>query len=512
METTFITIHDLSNDAVVLYASDSIVDILGHTPDEVVGHSTWDFFHEEEIPFARDFHRRGVKLDKAAVLAYCRIKNRDGNYVGCECCFSICYDVMVCCTSIYRRGMTSQKRAVEAPIVRKLFSSSVKDPRYHMLSHLSAKFDLGHSDQTHEPRAALFLNRFTRTLTIMYATSGIEQVIGISNDEMKGKSFYYCIQENCLEDAVRVLETAKGNDSIAYMRFWFRDPRVQDPHREPSESEAGETEDEEMTDVTEDEDDTSDRSTPARNISGASGTDTDVQGSSTEAQGSSSGAAHSSSGAQQSSDDSNVPPTDRHAALLGIPRPRSSASSRATPASSSAGNPDIEIEAVVSCTSDGLVVCLRKARPMMPTSAQPQEPAQHNGIFAAPWAPEPVFLPPLPDPYANAARLGIMAPAPPQNAVAPTVGGPSAQDFMRTIRDVAVFAWALTGINGGLADYTRGKPMGESQPPEGFPIWVPEGKDAAFFASNGSSSSGRTSASGIKDPFGDPGLGSRRLP
>ncbi|KAK8167755.1 hypothetical protein BKA80DRAFT_199788 [Phyllosticta citrichinensis] len=510
METTFITIHDLSNDAVVLYASDSIVDILGHTPDEVVGHSTWDFFHEEEIPFARDFHRRGVKLDKAAVLAYCRIKNRDGNYVGCECCFSVCYDVMVCCTSIYRRGMTSQKRAVEAPIVRKLFSSSVKDPRYHMLSHLSAKFDLGHADQTHEPRAALFLNRFTRTLTIMYATSGIEQVIGISNDEMKGKSFYYCIQENCLEDAVRVLETAKGNDSIAYMRFWFRDPRVQDPHRDPSESEAGETEDEEMTDVTEDEDDTSERSTPTRNLSGASGTDTDLQGSSTEARGGS-----SSYGAQASSDESNIPPTDRHAALLGIPRPRSSASSRATP-SSSAGNPDIELEAVVSCTSDGLVVCLRKARPLMPTSTQPQQTPRHNGIFAAPWAPEPVFLPPLPDPYANAARLGIAAPVSHHNSVAPAVGGPSASDFMNTIRNVAVFAWALTGINGGLADYTRGKPMGESQPPHGFPIWVPEGKDAAFFASNGSSSSssssGRTSASGIKDPFGDPGLGSRRFP
>ena len=83
------------------------------------------------------------------------------------------------------------ERAVEAPIVRKLFASSPKDPRYHMLSHLSTKFDLGPEEQTHEPRAALFLNRFTRTLTVMYATSGIEQIIGISGDAMKGRSFYY---------------------------------------------------------------------------------------------------------------------------------------------------------------------------------------------------------------------------------------------------------------------------------------------------------------------------------
>ncbi|OCL06179.1 hypothetical protein AOQ84DRAFT_248342, partial [Glonium stellatum] len=228
METTFITIHDLTHDARILYCSDSIVDILGHTPDEVVNRSCWEFFHPDEIPLARQLHSRGVKLDKAAVLAYCRIKNRQGQWIGCECCFSVVYDVMVCCTSVYRRGASSQKRAVEAPMVRRLFSSSPKDPRYHMLSHLSSKFTLGPAEQTHEPRAALFLNRFTRTLTVMYATNGIEQIIGIAGEAMKGRSFYYCIQENCLEDAVRCLETAKGNDSIAYLRFFFRDPRQDD--------------------------------------------------------------------------------------------------------------------------------------------------------------------------------------------------------------------------------------------------------------------------------------------
>lgn len=98
----------------ILYSSDSIVDILGHTPDEVVNKSAWEFFHPDEIPFAKQHHSRGVKLDKAAMLAYCRIKNRQGDWVGCECCFSVVYDVMVCCTSIYRRGMTSQSKAPAA--------------------------------------------------------------------------------------------------------------------------------------------------------------------------------------------------------------------------------------------------------------------------------------------------------------------------------------------------------------------------------------------------------------
>ena len=101
---------DLSDDAHILYSSDSIVDILGHTPDEVVNRSVWQFFHPEELPLAREQHSRGVRLDKAAVLSYCRLRNRQGDWVGCECCFSVVYDVLVCCTSIYRHGMQSQSK------------------------------------------------------------------------------------------------------------------------------------------------------------------------------------------------------------------------------------------------------------------------------------------------------------------------------------------------------------------------------------------------------------------
>lgn len=47
-------------------------------------------------------------MDKAAVLAYCRVKDKEGRWVGCECCFTIVYDVMIVCTSVYKRGISSQ--------------------------------------------------------------------------------------------------------------------------------------------------------------------------------------------------------------------------------------------------------------------------------------------------------------------------------------------------------------------------------------------------------------------
>ena len=99
---------DLSIDARTLYVSNSISDILGYTPDEVVGKSIWEFFHPEEVPFAKDIHGRGVELDKAAVLNYCRLRCRDGFWIGCECVFTVVHDVLVASTSVYRKGMTSE--------------------------------------------------------------------------------------------------------------------------------------------------------------------------------------------------------------------------------------------------------------------------------------------------------------------------------------------------------------------------------------------------------------------
>jgi PAS domain S-box-containing protein len=110
MEQTFMTIHNLQPEANILYASDSIFDILGYHPHEVQNRSCFDYFHPDEIPFARSVQSRGVMLDKAAVLHYARIMSKDGRWVSCECCFSVVHDVLIACTSVYRRGEKSESK------------------------------------------------------------------------------------------------------------------------------------------------------------------------------------------------------------------------------------------------------------------------------------------------------------------------------------------------------------------------------------------------------------------
>jgi hypothetical protein len=333
-----------------------------------------------------------------------------------------------------------------------------------MLEHLSSKFRAAPQESLLEPRAALILNRFTRTLSVMYATDAISEILGVTPDQIHDKSFYECIQENCLPEAIRCLESAKSNDSIAYLRFWYRNPRTDDVYDQEM-REASQSSDSEDGGV-----ELNNRVSQER-----MDFDTDTTADSASHRGSNSGgtlpvpAPRGQTISRTSSGDSTDQEHNSVRAIFDRPHGSSSSSSSVGVASSAGGArasrtpaavpAPFEIEAVVSCTSDGLVVVLRKARALLP-----QYPA---GLFAAPWG-------------VDAVRPHVYEPNPhipfhhgPNAAIAPPAGPPVA-DFMQSIKDVAVFAWSLAGINGNMAAYGKGNPRGESQP-EHLPILDPHG-------------------------------------
>ncbi|KAI7970373.1 hypothetical protein EIK77_006218 [Talaromyces pinophilus] len=280
----------------------------------------------------------------------------------------------------------------------------------------------------------------------MFATDGVEEILGITPRQLVSKSFYFCIQEQCLHDAVRCLERAKANDSIAYLRFWYRDP-LQDDNPAVSVNPA----------VTNHNHNNNANDTHNANTEFAPGSG-----------------------------------------------PGITATNGTVTASHQPQNAHIEIEAVVSCSSDGLVVILRRARPSIPshqTLPSPQTQIVTNGIFASPWATHPII-----PPYATQ-PMPMQTTCPPQNPSTiypgyshtsgsnpmippgypgyPTYmnngpGGPHPQDFFSTIRDVAVFAWGIVGINGSLEQYRRGQPSGDALPPDGIAIWNPQPEEREF--------------------------------
>ncbi|RYC54423.1 hypothetical protein CHU98_g11787 [Xylaria longipes] len=304
---------DLSHDANIIFASESVVDILGYQPQEIQGKSCFDYFHPDEIPFARSVHSRGVLLDKAAVLHYARILSKDGRF----------------------------------PTER-------------------------------EPRAALILNRFTRTLTIMFATNAVSSILGIGSDQLRGRSLYECIAENCWSDAIKCLENAKANDSIAYLRFWSRDPRVE----ENSEGDEGDLEMEDLEDET--SENHSDGGVRLNDIVDVSTND---------------GLNIFTKGEADNSRQINQPmPVDKLNAHGSSATPASQSRTARTRGAQRRIQtrrrepiPPRELEAVVSCTSDGLVMVLRKARPPIPSLHLPMLSADfENKLFAGPWNERPI--------------------------------------------------------------------------------------------------------------------------
>lgn len=368
-------------------------------------------------------------------------------------------------------------RAIDGAGIRRIFSSSPRDPRYHMLSFISNKFYQEPQPHAREPRAAFFLNRFTRTSTIMFATNGVANILGLQPSQLVGKSFYYCIAPNCLDDAIRCLESAKANDSIAYLRFWFRDPTHESLRLR---GESG------TSSMSEDEDDDggvsigsgTGRSSSSvqmtsppplqSNISAPRVVEDLVSPDSEKAMSVDGKNQQRPNGeyysreyqSRSSSDESNQATGTTSDSIFDPPSlPHQSSASSVTPMEEPA---PIEVEAVVSCTSDGLVLVLRRARPLVPhTAGVTDTPYYANGLFASPWASDPIVP----------SGLESLTVAP--NVTYPPSKEPVESGFMAAIRDVAVFAWSLTGINGSLVDHSHGKPLGESLPPGGLPVWDP---------------------------------------
>lgn len=357
-----------------------------------------------------------------------------------------------------------------------------------MLEHLSPKFKMPPMER--EPRAALILNRFTRNLNIMFATNAVASVLGLSPDQVKDKSFYRCIQERCLPDALKCLESAKANDSIAYLRFWSRDPR--------------EAEDFEDEDRDADEDESmGDGSTSDSDSSGGAALDAQMDvDSHTEIgpaikQEEDDGNMHFLPSASSGSSGQVSSALDASGSRSGIPIFETAIPPNSLSSASREGQartrprhrrnrrrplPSIELEAVVSCTSDGLVVILRRARPAIPPAHPPLALSPwdfENGLFAAPWAQQPV-RPHVPPEMLYTFQAPLLPQYMPLRENIKAAGGPPIDHLMSSIRDVAVFAWALVGINGKLASYSHGHARGEAAPAEGLPIWDPSAANVGY--------------------------------
>jgi len=70
----------------------------------------------------------------------------------------------------------------------------------------------------------LILNRFTRSLTVMYASSACEMVFHVDPDDITGKPILLYIRADDLASFVEQVDVIKQSASILQIRFWFQSP------------------------------------------------------------------------------------------------------------------------------------------------------------------------------------------------------------------------------------------------------------------------------------------------
>jgi len=298
----------------------------------------------------------------------------------------VVYDCFIAATTLYKQDRKSDGiiaveshanagRAQVAPTIQKHFErpGPLKDPRYQMIDHLAPKFRSSTIAQASlpEPRAAFLLNRFSKTLPIMYATHAAEFVLSCQPNEAVGRSFYEYIDEGYLMGAVNAIERAKENDSIAYMRLLWK-AKLDEPQDE----------------------------------------DEDIE----------------------SEDNDDDPRIHQSTTSDGVVQP----------GGPSISNDRYEVECLLSASSDGLIVVVRRAPPLEGVEPTARPP----GIFASPWAITPLppmaFAPPPPSPIERPTEPEIV-----ENM--PHVPGPSGQQVMQSIRDVSVFVWSIAMLNDNVS-------------------------------------------------------------
>ncbi|KAF9572998.1 hypothetical protein EC968_009126 [Mortierella alpina] len=225
----FISFHDLTPRGIYLWASPSIEDCLGYTPEELIDTSPYDLIVQDDIPPNRTAHIESVLNDMVASQALLRYRHKDGSTVPVLSIFSVCHEFIVLCVTVLDSDSTTFKtRQVHSAAMTRIVQSKQEEveriKRHHLAFRTLPQNDWNSQGLEPEFRVCMILNRYSRTLGVMYASPSCEQVLLIDAEAIVGKPFLLFIRADDLGAFVEQVQVAKSSSAITHMRFWFQSP------------------------------------------------------------------------------------------------------------------------------------------------------------------------------------------------------------------------------------------------------------------------------------------------
>ncbi|KDQ20906.1 hypothetical protein BOTBODRAFT_26917 [Botryobasidium botryosum FD-172 SS1] len=209
---TFITIQDLTDQARILFVSDSVQDILGWTPKELVGRSYFTFLYHEEVAAARVEAYETIQKDKAAAVTYLQLRHKRGGFVLCQTSRSVVHTAIIGTVSKAVAGHRAFMKAATAQEVSVLTPSAADRFQFRKWGTGSSPAAVWQPqvpfDRLPTPsiRTGLILNRFSLTCPILYCTNACFIDPGFAQE----RSIYDFVAESDEDEVRHLIEIAKG--------------------------------------------------------------------------------------------------------------------------------------------------------------------------------------------------------------------------------------------------------------------------------------------------------------
>ncbi|KAF9907375.1 hypothetical protein EC991_011024 [Linnemannia zychae] len=226
----FISFHDLSPNGTFIWTSPSVTAILGYEHEEIEGVPAYDVMHKDDIAYCRLTHQENVLNDMVGTQIVVRFKHKDGSYVPCMVIFSVCFDYIVTCSTVIDTAQEAFRKVyTHSAAMTSIVGSRHKEFERIKRHHRAFDADTWNPNTLDpEPRACMILNRFSRSLGIMYASPSCQLIFKIDPDQIIGKPLLVFLRADDLAGFVEQAELAKSSNVVTHMRFWFQSPNCRE--------------------------------------------------------------------------------------------------------------------------------------------------------------------------------------------------------------------------------------------------------------------------------------------
>jgi PAS domain S-box-containing protein len=235
MEINYISIYDTTAEVNYLFVSDSVQEVLGYTPEELIGLGGFEVTHPDERKALNVIHVSNIKNEHMSSITSYRTKHKEGHYILMDTLVHSCYDVLIC-TNFAVVSPDNIKHKMRLNTADEVFSvgddgalqlaGAWNDSQEKMKELLANKYPWDVSMKPlnkQEPRFCLFINRYTTDSIIVFATKMCEALVGLDQFDCIGQSLFEYVAPKDRNSVMNQIELSKSSAMISRVRFhWIK--------------------------------------------------------------------------------------------------------------------------------------------------------------------------------------------------------------------------------------------------------------------------------------------------